>query len=277
MNEQLPNLRDYLLGRLTPLQESIVEDEYFSKPALFDELRAVEDDLVDEYVRNELSPEERQLFVERFLNSTEREEKVAFARALALSATAKPAAAQVTVLPVRSRRIPWIGMAGAIAAMLVLTVGVWRFVGGAKPVGPSQQAAVGSSPISQPSPASPGSTPETASTPVQIAAAIPTVTLQAGFNRNSGQAVRVAKMPGVPQVRMRAPVETSDPCQVEIQTPEERVVWSQETIKPTLVKSVHLVQFQVPVAQLPDGMYIVRVTPKGRAHADEFAVEVVSR
>jgi hypothetical protein len=73
----------YLLGELSEEQQIEIEDRAFEDKDYLANITAVENDLIDEYVRNELSGAERQQFEKRFLTSAERRKRVEFARALA--------------------------------------------------------------------------------------------------------------------------------------------------------------------------------------------------
>lgn len=73
----------YLLGELSEEQQVAIEDRAFADKNYLANVTAVENDLIDEYVRNELSGIERQRFEKQFLASTERRKRVEFARALA--------------------------------------------------------------------------------------------------------------------------------------------------------------------------------------------------
>lgn len=72
----------YLLGDLPEEQQVEIEDRAFSDKDYLASIIAVENDLIDEYVRGELSAADRQLFESRFLASAERRKRVAFAKAL---------------------------------------------------------------------------------------------------------------------------------------------------------------------------------------------------
>jgi hypothetical protein len=73
----------YLLGELSEEQQVAIEDRAFADKDYLASITAVENDLIDEYVRRELSATERQQFEQRFLASAARRERVEFARALA--------------------------------------------------------------------------------------------------------------------------------------------------------------------------------------------------
>ena len=71
----------YLLDELPQHEAEQFEEECFAQhewPEL--ELESAEEDLIQAYIKNELSPERRRRFEENYLTTTAREEKVLFAR-----------------------------------------------------------------------------------------------------------------------------------------------------------------------------------------------------
>jgi hypothetical protein len=80
-NEKL--IARYLLGELSEEQQVEVEDRAFADKEYLGSITAVENDLIDEYVRHELSETDRRKFESRFLGSAERRKRVEFAKALA--------------------------------------------------------------------------------------------------------------------------------------------------------------------------------------------------
>src|SRR5262245_14498873 len=117
----------YLLGDL-PEQEAVaLEDRFFRDDAFFEELRAAEADLIDQYVRGELSKATSQQFEKHFLKSAARRQRVEFAKALAgavtqsqvqtsvAATTPKP---QGTLIPLRSHLFPkWLAIAATMLAV----------------------------------------------------------------------------------------------------------------------------------------------------------------
>jgi hypothetical protein len=73
----------YLLGDLTDDEQVEVEDRAFADHQYMERMLAVEDDLIDNYLRGSLSERERSQFEKRFLASDHRRQKIEFARALA--------------------------------------------------------------------------------------------------------------------------------------------------------------------------------------------------
>lgn len=78
--EQL--ITQYLLGQTTSNEDEIIEGKYASDPNFLNRVEAVEDDLVDAYVRRQLSPEQNEQFERFFLASPDNRDKVQFARTL---------------------------------------------------------------------------------------------------------------------------------------------------------------------------------------------------
>lgn len=72
----------YLLGELPAEEQAEIEQRYFSEPDFLEQILAVEDDLIDAYLRNGLTPNERTRFEGHFLASADRREKVEAAEAL---------------------------------------------------------------------------------------------------------------------------------------------------------------------------------------------------
>ena len=60
--------RKFLLGQLSPEEQGQIEELAFEDPDTFTLLESVEEDLVDEFLQDELSPIERQRFNEYFLS-----------------------------------------------------------------------------------------------------------------------------------------------------------------------------------------------------------------
>jgi cell division protein FtsB len=75
-------ITQYLLGELPEERQIEIEDRAFSDKEFLASITAVENDLIDEYVREELPETTRRRFETRFLASEGRRKRVEFARAL---------------------------------------------------------------------------------------------------------------------------------------------------------------------------------------------------
>jgi hypothetical protein len=75
-------IRRYLLGGLSIRERARLEERYFKSDDLFEKMEMVEDELIDAYVRGQLSESESRLFEENYLSSERRRDKVRIAREL---------------------------------------------------------------------------------------------------------------------------------------------------------------------------------------------------
>src|SRR5690349_13185884 len=77
-------LKQYLLGELSQeTQLEAVEERLFTDDDVFEELQLVKEDLIDQYVKDEFTAEERRNFERNFLTTEERRADVRRAEALA--------------------------------------------------------------------------------------------------------------------------------------------------------------------------------------------------
>jgi hypothetical protein len=77
--------RQYLLGTLRPDDAMLLEENFFVDDPTFEEIEIAEDELVDAYVRQELSENERLRFEQNLGQLPRVEERIKFARALVLT------------------------------------------------------------------------------------------------------------------------------------------------------------------------------------------------
>ena len=122
----------YLLGELPPAEADTLDERSVVDPDFFDHLEAVENDLVDGFIREELSPDLRDRFTRGYLAAGPRAEKLRFASALRRAgrahdeSLAKPQARTATVLPMKpraSKPVPW--LLPVAATIAVVGLGVW--------------------------------------------------------------------------------------------------------------------------------------------------------
>lgn len=74
--------KDYFLGHLPESEQLNFEEEYFSNSEALMALRAACDDLIDDYLRGKLAPQEHQQFEQRLNELPALREKVETDRAL---------------------------------------------------------------------------------------------------------------------------------------------------------------------------------------------------
>lgn len=77
---QQQTIRDYLLGSLATEQQAEFEERLLTSDEVHEELVIVEDELIDEYLREQLPPSDQESFESHFLVAPEHQEKLRFAR-----------------------------------------------------------------------------------------------------------------------------------------------------------------------------------------------------
>jgi hypothetical protein len=118
-------MRRYLLGELPDGERAPFEELYLADAEFFEQLLALENDLIDSYVRGELNESESRRFEAEYLPSPPRRERVEFARALSQAAAMENEAARAgsawkSLLAAFSvqQGVPRWALAGASAALL---------------------------------------------------------------------------------------------------------------------------------------------------------------
>src|SRR5689334_10695891 len=84
MNSQIEEkqLKQYLLGELDEQQQATVEDNLFVDQEMFQRLEIVENELVDDYVRKNLSKADQKRFETYFLITPEHQQKLRISQAI---------------------------------------------------------------------------------------------------------------------------------------------------------------------------------------------------
>jgi len=75
-------IRKYLLGTLSQADQERLEERLMTEDDVFSQVLIHEDELIDEYLSEDLSAQEKEAFERHFLAAPERRQKLGFARAL---------------------------------------------------------------------------------------------------------------------------------------------------------------------------------------------------
>jgi hypothetical protein len=127
----------YLLGGLSETEQMALEEAFVSDPNIFTLVAEIENNLIDDYVRGQLAPLERELFERNFLTSPGRRRRLEIAKSLlpGLDRIEVSSANHTATVenPVRRRRFfsfsfkPQLALnlAMASAGLLIATGGAW--------------------------------------------------------------------------------------------------------------------------------------------------------
>lgn len=86
MNKEAIEMQ-YLLGKLSEAEAASLEERSFTDDSVFDEIEIAEDELIDAYVRGNLSSEDRKRFENKLMSSERLTERVEFAKRFSSSAS----------------------------------------------------------------------------------------------------------------------------------------------------------------------------------------------
>lgn len=128
----------YLLGTASELEQSQIENRYFREPNFYEEMLALEEELICDYLNNELTRAECRQFEQHFLATPRRHRKYESTRKLLAfiadqGQTQAPVPAEPVKLGLLAFSVRWandflvprLGFLWTLASVAVLTLGVW--------------------------------------------------------------------------------------------------------------------------------------------------------
>ncbi len=241
-------------------EEQALEDRFAVDDRLFATVEAVEDEIIDDYVRDRLAPDDRARCEQRLLASPGQNERVAFARALAArTAGTAPASTRTNAVPRRSLApfLPWAAVL-LLAAGLGLAVRETRLLNVAlRDSGAREQVALGQAEALR------RQLEALEHTPARADVGTPRHALRAGWERGAASEAPLA-LGSHAWVRLDllldAPPQERDRFQVSIETPEGRVAVAQAGMAAGTVDGRPVLSLLLPTRVLPRGTCIVSVS-----------------
>ena len=240
----------YLLGSLPEEQAARLDELSITDDEFVWRIRAAENDLIDAYLRNELSGETLDRFRSSYLSSPLRREKVKFAEAL-LTLSAPEAPSSPRMLP-RRPLIPRWAVAASIAAAFVVGFLAYddmrlRTVVEDSRRAPPKQASSQEPPTPAGESTQAGIVAMVLRPPVRGATALPELALPRGADR----------------ARFDLELEADDfgSYRVELKNSSgQRTLWRSETIQAHAAHARRVVSIVLPAGLLEPGAYILAVS-----------------
>ncbi len=253
-------LRHYLLGTLPEEQAEALEDDYFASRETLERVRAAEDDLLDDYVAERLTPAERERFEQRFGQTERQRERLLAARALRLAGAPMPARPAASPRPARAVQFRRRALL-RLAALLLFACGaawLWRALQPA-PVDPPRQVEVPARPAS-PSPAAPPARVE----PMERAPLVLALAPLAPRGEAGAAPLRIPAHARTVRLELEGEWESlqaagSAPLAVELATVEGRRVWTGRVRRSIDGRRGVLATLELPAQRLSPGDYVVSV------------------
>ena len=243
-------MRSFLLGNLGADSRARLEESILSDPAVYEELLVVEEELIDQYLTNDLSPSERQQFETNFLTTAERQKNLHFGRLLRRYLNSQPVLVSPDEIPVAVRQIKTPAPATkflALSAAVVATIAIIALVCWLSPRKPQ-----------------PSTVPEDSSRLVKV-------TLTPGSQRSEGITTQPVQVPPRGRVRLEMQVSNSsfhnykselfrenDPLQTAVE------------LKPETKGEQHIIPWTITGEVLSPGEYQVRLSGVLDSGHDEF-------
>lgn len=296
MAKDRPNddvMMGYILGELSDDEQVRLEELYFVDDRTFEQLAALEDELIDAYVRGELSAQQRKLFELHFLNSRERRRKLAFAESFIQYLSELPGTTSAAERKTWGNRVAgWLGVqrstvrwAFAAAGAVVLLIGAglvrenWRLRTQLRQMQAEQtQLRQREEQLSRqlaqrelpPTGSAPEKAPEEAAWPEPHSLPVVAFTLTPGLVRGSAEQKTVIIPHGPHLVRLRIDVESNqayESYRATLETVDGTKVWSKEELKAT--EGGRALVVDLPSSLLRNEDYILKL--RGQQNRTVFA------
>ena len=212
-------LRRYLLGELDEETCAALEQEYFARRETFDRVWNAEHDLIDDYLDDRLTPDERARFERHYLATPDHQARLAIARELIAAAAASGAAEPTTSWRSSAGvflRWPTVWQAVAVAALVLIAVGgAWtlrsRTVPRTTELAPSpspiQNRAGGRAPEQSQPGERPGEPVTAPRAPIVVAVSLPPISV-----RGADEVAALIIPPGTDRVVLRLQSEPNGPA-----------------------------------------------------------------
>jgi hypothetical protein len=250
-------LVQYLLGNLTEEQEVEVEDRAFADANYLGALEAVEADLIDSYVRGQLSQAERRAFERRFLTSPSRRSKVEFARALSKVASESQAAGRPagrpSLLGFMRGWSPTVRFATGLAALMFIAGVTWLIVQNAAMRTRVAELETQRRDRVIPPPQQQSPTPAVAAPPV-----VASLVLLPGLTRGEQRTEQLALNPSAQIVHIQIQLEARDDYprfRLELRTRSGEEILTRSNLPRQETRAGYGVSFDVPASALAAGQY----------------------
>lgn len=265
MNRSQSDRRRYLLGDAGEQHRSAIEEEYFADEHALAAIEAEEHALIEEYLSNQLGPQEREQFERAYLSAPQRRQRVEIVRRLIGAAPAARAEAPGdAVAPVARSIKSWWRRAAPLAAAAAIVLAIaswWVFMPRHEPRTGNPSLAETSPPPVPPSPAQ--RVPEPVQSPARAATTI-AFALSPLNVRSGDQSPTLTVPPGTTLVslRLQAPEGANVlPGRVIVRSVTGTEVWSGEATRIRDEISDAAVQADIPADRLRHDDYLVELHP----------------
>jgi hypothetical protein len=285
----------HLLGLATEQEKTALEETLFKDSKAFEEIAAIEDDLIDDYLSGALTGNERSSFEAAYFATAERRARVDFARTLRQRLAGTGVRPPLRLPRPRAfRTFPILLAAAAVLfAILAFVFGMdaarahrqankllaernaaaQRELELSRRVGEAQaQAEQLGRQVAEERSETERLSREVEELQASSSAKIASLTLIAGLVRGSGNLPAVRVAPDTVSLRLTAPMQVSYASYgASVQTPEGKTLW-RGPARPSAARGQSIV-VTLPAKDIPSGDYILSVTGVTAAGREESAAD----
>ena len=272
-------ITDFFLGKLSTEDAEQFERQCISDSTFAESVFLVEDELIDRYVRNELSREERKSFEQFYLTTQARRSRVEMARSLnrTINSPATVSDHGFWQRLALNRTLPRYALA-TLAVLLVITA-VWLLIKNSNKeqiaqINPTQNIASPESTRSN-TPAPTQSPTETPAGPEPNVATV--FTLFPGRQRESGAGETVIKLsPQTKSIELRFVIDDQfqSPYEIRIETAEGENILVRRAVTPVRVNQRQILVLRVPASAFAARDYVSRVIDRNGETAPGYTFRV---
>lgn len=277
-SSQASLLRRYLLGESSADESRSVETRLMTDLRYLDDLDRAEEELIDDYARGDLGPQENEKFELLFLNDAERREKIEFAQVLNRQLGNSRETPQARFSPALWRRAAT-GLAAVVVLLSLATAFLyWKTIQVRQQLMKSEFARVDSEKTSKlisdqlkkQQESSQQLEGQLAALRAQLPPPAPDVlmlALTSGWSRGSGNMATATISSSMKRLQLEMAVSLDTPhyegYQAQIRTVEGTGVWSKDGLKAIQKDGKRFVSVIVPVSAIAGGDYLVLLNGVG--------------
>lgn len=262
---QSKTLRDLLLHKLPSAQIDELGDRILEDGAFADQIDAATADLLDDYARRLLSPQDARLVEEHLLTAADALQRLSFAKALAQARRSEnnpqphPAKRSVPMW-----RVAVLAAAGA-ACLFLGALAIVQFRHQQAPSSTAIQPAPGAG-ISAPGKSfSPANSGDANATSTATSTAFTVVLLASQVRGNEERTFLVPSRTRQLRIQCEVPHDDGSPeFHMVLKDAAGHFIGASEDLPPMQSADIHYVQALYPVGQLKPGRYIVSIAPARR-------------
>lgn len=259
-------IRDYLLGALLEKRREEIEQKFFEDDDFHLEVEIVEEELFDDYLQNNLPEPERRLFETHFLASPLRQKRLKFARAFHHKISLNPDTHVTSVLPLPARSFTTQMYPYALAASLLVMAALGTLDYQLSRLVQEEQNKNASL------------TRQNTQMQAQI---VPNSIFQTEQLVPKGS--RSGPQPQLPvpkdalalQFKLIVPANFRGPVRIDLLNDSGQSIFSQQGAPVESFGNQSLVSVLIEARYLPDGNYLLRLTPQDSSFLPEYAFQVL--